>query len=98
MNNKLCCGPARRPQATSGPALLFLVCAVALLLCAPQARAGDAPPWMHAQVNSPLPTYDEKTAAVLLYSETNITVLSADKIKTHVRETYKILRPDGRHY
>ena len=98
MNNKLCCSPARRPQATSGPALLFLVCAVALLLCAPQARAGDAPPWMHAQVNSPLPTYDEKTAAVLLYSETNITVLSADKIKIHVRETYKILRPDGRHY
>jgi len=44
-----------------------------------------------------LPTYDEKTDAVLLYSETNVTVLSADKIKTQVREAYKILRPNGRH-
>jgi hypothetical protein len=43
------------------------------------------------------PTYDEKSDAVLLYSETNVTVLSADRIKTQVREAYKILRPNGRH-
>jgi hypothetical protein len=43
-----------------------------------------------------LPSYDEKTDAVLLYSETNVTVLSADKIRRHVREAYKILRPEGR--
>jgi hypothetical protein len=59
---------------------------------------GDAPPWMHALVSAPLPTYDEKTDAVLLYSETNVTVLSADRIKTQVREAYKILRPNGRHH
>jgi len=53
---------------------------------------------MHALVNVPLPTYDEKTDAVLLYSNTNVTVLSTDKIKTHVREAYKILRPSGREY
>jgi hypothetical protein len=58
--------------------------------------AGDAPPWMHAQMNVPLPAYDDKTDAVLLYSETSVTVVSADKIKTTVREVYKILRPDGR--
>lgn len=57
---------------------------------------GDAPSWMHALVNAPLPTYDDKTDAVLLYSETNVTVISADKIKTQVREAYKILRPNGR--
>lgn len=51
---------------------------------------------MHAQVNVPLPAYDDKTDAVLLYSETDVTVVSADKIKTTVREAYKILRPDGR--
>ena len=51
---------------------------------------------MHALVGVPLPSYDEKTDAVLLYSETNVTVLSTDKIKTHVREAYKILRPGGR--
>ncbi len=43
-----------------------------------------------------LPTYDEKTDAVLLYSETNVTVISTDKIRTQVREAYKILRPNGR--
>jgi predicted transglutaminase-like cysteine proteinase len=51
---------------------------------------------MHSQVNVPLPAYDDKTDAVLLYSETVVTVVSADKIKTTVREAYKILRPDGR--
>jgi hypothetical protein len=51
---------------------------------------------MHALVNAPLPAYDEKTDAVLLYSETNVTVVSTDKIKTQVREAYKILRPNGR--
>jgi hypothetical protein len=51
---------------------------------------------MHTLVNVPLPSYDEKTDAVLLFSETNVTVISTDKIKTHVREAYKILRPEGR--
>jgi hypothetical protein len=53
---------------------------------------------MHAQVNVPLPAHDEKTDAVLLYSETTVNVISAAKIKTQVREAYKILRPDGRDY
>jgi Domain of Unknown Function with PDB structure (DUF3857)/Transglutaminase-like superfamily len=51
---------------------------------------------MHALVNVPLPSYDEKTDAVLLYSETNVAVISTDKIRTQVREAYKILRPGGR--
>jgi hypothetical protein len=69
-----------------------------MLAFVPQASAGDVPQWMRALVGAPLPTYDEKTDAVLLYSDTNVTVLSADKIKTHVREAYKILRPSGREY
>ncbi len=68
-----------------------------MLACVlPAAASSDAPQWMHALVGVPLPPYDEKTDAVLLYSETNVTVLSTDKIKTHVREAYKILRPNGR--
>jgi len=71
--------------------------AACILACVPQALAGgDAPQWMHALVNAPLPAYDEKTDAVLLYSETNVTVVSADKIRTQVRQAYKILRPSGR--
>ncbi|HEY4932238.1 MAG TPA: DUF3857 domain-containing protein [Terriglobales bacterium] len=65
----------------------------------PQAFAtGDAPGWMHSLVNVPLPPHDEKAAAVLLYSETNVTVISTDKVKTVVRQAYKILRPEGREY
>jgi hypothetical protein len=51
---------------------------------------------MHALVGTTMPSYDEKTDAVLLYSDTSVTVLSVDKIRTHVREAYKILRPEGR--
>src|ERR1700692_4732007 len=97
MKSRLCCSPAQPARATSWQAGLFLVALIACLVCAPNAMAGgDAPQWMHALVNAPLPAYDEKTDAVLLYSETNVTVVSMDKIRTQVREAYKILRPNGR--
>ncbi|MGA8437979.1 MAG: DUF3857 and transglutaminase domain-containing protein [Candidatus Sulfotelmatobacter sp.] len=100
MNNKLCCNPERPAPAISWKELLALAWVIACILTyAPHAHAGgDAPAWMHALVNAPLPPYDEKTDAVLLYSETNVTVISTDKIKTQVREAYKILRPNGRHH
>ena len=53
---------------------------------------------MHALFSVPLPAHDEKTNAVLLYAEENLTVLSADKFRTTVRAAYKILRPEGRDY
>ncbi len=97
MRNKLFCNPVRLRRAISRQRP-FLLLWIVIMAGAPRALAGDAPPWMHSLVNAPLPHYDEKTDAVLLYSETNLTVLSADKIKTHVREAYKILRPEGREY
>src|ERR1700728_1933012 len=98
MKNKLCCNRERPAPAISWKKLWALAWVIACILTyAPHANAGgDAPAWMHALVNAPLPTYDEKTDAVLLYSETNVTVISTDKIKTQVREAYKILRPSGR--
>ncbi len=77
---------------------LLLGLALCLLGFPPQAVSGDAPQWMHALVNVPLPAHDEKTDAVMLYSEENLNVLSADKIKKVVRVAYKILRPGGRDY
>lgn len=62
------------------------------------AAHSEAPEWMHALVSAPLPAHDEKTDAVLLYREENLTVLSTDKFRTTVREVYKILRPEGRHH
>ncbi|MFZ0732579.1 MAG: DUF3857 and transglutaminase domain-containing protein [Candidatus Sulfotelmatobacter sp.] len=76
-----------------------IIAAVLCGIAAPQAaQAGDAPQWMHAVVSAPLPAHDEKTDAVLLYAETTVNVQSLDKIRTHVRRVYKILRPDGRDY
>jgi hypothetical protein len=97
MMSKSCCSPERRPPATSQKLAWFLRIGACVLACvSPAAAGGDAPQWMHTLVGVPLPSYDEKTEALLLYSETNVIVLSADKIKTHVREAYKILRPSGR--
>jgi hypothetical protein len=77
---------------------MWIVVALAVAGSARPAQAGDAPPWMHQLVSRAVPPQDDKTNAVLLYSETNVTVLSADKIKTVVRNAYKILRPGGREY
>jgi hypothetical protein len=98
MKSRSYCNPASRPRLTRSARFLLAGGIVACFLaCAPTASAGgDAPQWMHALVNAPLPSYDEKTDAVLLYSETSVTVSSSDKIRTQVREAYKILRPNGR--
>lgn len=71
---------------------------VFLLFAAATAYGGDAPSWMHAAASAAVPDHDDKTDAALLYSETNVTVISADKMKTVERRVYKILRPDGREY
>ena len=94
MKLRLFCRRERQPRVTNR---LNLILAAALMLgSTPVALAGSAPAWMHSLTNAPLPEHTEKTEAVLLYSETNVTVISADKIRTQVREAYKILRPEGR--
>jgi hypothetical protein len=99
MKNRLFCSLQPRRRVTDRPvSLSVLVAALCFLGGASRALAGDAPAWMHALANAPLPAHDEKTDAVLLYSETNITVQSAGKIKETVRVAYKILRPSGRDY
>ena len=102
MVSKLFCSQVRSMRVIKGAisrkALLAIFCAALPVVSGvPRAAASnDAPQWMHSLVGVTLPAYDEKTSAVLLYSETNVTVLSADRIRTHVHEAYKILRPEGR--
>src|SRR5258708_20513652 len=97
MKSRLFCSPARRRPPTHRVAAFCCGIVVCSLGCLQPAWAGgDAPQWMHALAGVTASSYDEKTDAVLLYSETDVTVLSVDKIKTHVREAYKILRPGGR--
>ncbi len=98
MKNKFCYNRQQPAPAISWRIFLLAVwIAGCALIYVPRAAAGgDAPAWMHSAPAAPLPVYDEKTDAVLLYSETSVTVLSADKIRTQVPRAYKILRPNGR--
>src|SRR5579872_232546 len=100
MNNRSFYNPSplqRRTERRALPPLLRLATCLFLLIGMPRFAHGfDAPQWMHALAPTRLPSYDDKTNAVLLFSERSVTVMSADKIKTQVREAYKILRPQGR--
>src|SRR5438874_12620334 len=99
MKNRLFCNLWQRRISPNKLLLFSLSIVVCGLLWTPPAQAGDeAPPWMRALVNAPLPAYDEKTDAVLLYSDESVNVLSAEKIKRTNRVAYKILRPEGRDY
>src|SRR6266567_6249885 len=100
MNSRSCCNLAQRRRVIKMWRMLiyFTLCMMGCLPGVPRSAAGEAPGWMHALVNVPLPAHDEKTDVVLLYSERIVTVQSADKIKITVREAYKILRPGGREY
>ena len=73
--------------------------ALALFLAsfmAPVSHAGDAPAWMHALTSVPLPDHDDKTDAVLLYSDDIVSVQGNGKIKHLTRRAYKILRVGGK--
>ena len=100
MSNKSCCNQALRRPATRRAGLFAaaLLSNLLLLVCVPASSAGDAPAWMHALTSAPLPPHDEKTDAVLLYSEEILVVQPNGKLKDIERSAYKILRPGGKEY
>jgi hypothetical protein len=101
MKSKSCCSRwavERRTKVGRGVARFAALFAICVTWTAADARAADAPAWMHALVNAPLPPHDEKTDAVLLYSEEILNVQSNGKIKSIERRAYKILRPGGREH
>ncbi len=59
------------------------------------AGAGGAPEWMRAQLDAPLPEHDDRTNAVMLHSETILTVQPNGKIMRLHREAIRVLRPGG---
>ena len=54
--------------------------ALLLTICGASSAWADAPPWMHNLVGVSLPAYDEKTSAVLLYSDDVLTIQSNGKL------------------
>jgi hypothetical protein len=99
MKSKSCCNPRPAGRGTKTMRKTIWI-AAALCVCwafvPERVHGADAPQWMHALVNAPLPPHDEKTDAVLMYSEEILNVQSNGKIKTIERQAYKILRPGGR--
>src|SRR5690242_11527675 len=99
MNSRSYYSPQARPRAIRAARWgVWLASGLALWAAVgpTTARASDAPPWMHALVNAPLPAHDEKTDAVVLYSEDLLNVQANGKIRSIERRAYKILRPGGR--
>jgi hypothetical protein len=93
--------PSNRPRGywSEGVliALVALVFSVAGLLGPDSYASSEAAPWwMHAQTNAPIPSHDEKTDAVILYSEEILSVQPNGKSRRLRRMAYKILRPGGR--
>jgi Domain of Unknown Function with PDB structure (DUF3857)/Transglutaminase-like superfamily len=76
-------------------AALLLFVAISEKSVLPTPASSDAPSWLHALTNVTLPEHDEKTEAILLYSEEIVTVQANGKIKRITREAYRILRPGG---
>ena len=90
MTNKSFCNPALpRPTTKSpGPLLAARTLVLFLALAARPAFGADAPAWMHALTSAPLPAHDEKTDAVLLYSEEILIVQPNGKLKEIDRSAY----------
>src|ERR1700688_2741158 len=103
MISRLFCSLGQHPRANedhmkfSIGVMFVLGVALCGIVSVPVA-ASDAPAWMHSLTSVPLPAHDEKTDAVLLYSEDVTTVQPNGKIKNLRRCAYKILRPDGKEY
>ena len=53
---------------------------------------------MRAQLSAPVPAHDDETDAVVLYSETELTVQAPGKMTRLERRVYKILRSNGEGY
>jgi Domain of Unknown Function with PDB structure (DUF3857)/Transglutaminase-like superfamily len=72
----------------------------ALLLAgaAPRVLAAVVPPWVQSQLNAPVPEHDAKTPAVVLYSETTLSVEPNGKLLHVQRQVIRILRPEGSPY
>src|SRR5579872_66737 len=98
MSSKSCCSQALPLRAISSFLRFVLGWTAAWSLCgfAATRALADAPAWMHALVNAPLPAHDEKTDAILLYAEDITSVQPTGKIKSIERRAYKVLRPNGR--
>jgi len=89
---------SREPDLPRIGSFSFAIAFLFVCLLPPASLAGDAPAWMHSLTGATLPDHDDKTDAVLLYSEEILNVQGNGKIKHLTRRVYKILRVGGKEY
>jgi hypothetical protein len=97
MSSKSLSGP-EGPRALANDSILRRVAYFAAWLaamCTTSAAFAAPPDWMRAQVGAALPPHEETDNAVVMYSETVLTVLPNGDMKRLYRVAYKILRPGG---
>ena len=85
MNSKSSYNPTRPRSITKLVHASFRLVALGIFcefFALSSALAADAPAWMRALVSVPVPPHDEKTEAVLLYSENILNVQGNGKIKS----------------
>jgi len=78
-------------RAISRAVLLLLSAAVMTV-----PAAAEVPEWLRTAAHVALPSYPEKTDAVILLDEQETRVKDSGEIRTTRRLAYKILRPEGR--
>jgi hypothetical protein len=83
------------PRHSRGIAAVLSAAVLALGLAVAARADVKLPPWMQQQLTAPLPSHDDKTGAVLLYSETELTVQPSRKLHRLERRVYRILRLEG---
>jgi len=77
--------------------LATLIAVQGSLLLAPKVVAGP-PDWLRGLARQPVPTYSDKTSAVIVLDEQITSVDQDGEVKTLYRRAYKILRHEGRKF
>src|SRR5215470_12158191 len=83
-----------RPRATSVRGR-WVIGLGAAALGGSAAWASGTPVWMQSLKTAAVPAHDERADAVMLYSETVVSVQPSGKVRRVERAAFKVLRPDG---
>lgn len=77
------------------PVAAGIFTAVLLAGAIQQSRAASIPPWVLVQASAAVPPHEEKTEAIVLYSEIDLSVLPNGRLKHLERGVVRILRVNG---
>jgi hypothetical protein len=74
----------------------WAIAALTLFMWAPSTRADNAPDWLRAAAQEKTPADVKDALVVFLLDEQQLVVKDKGDIEIHVRQAYRILRPQAR--